>query len=199
MIIEFVSGVIVPCTIWYLTHRAAKRREKGRDSLKEDIEFSNTIYNKLEQIKSEYNTDRIWLAQFHNGGNYYPTGKSIQKFSMIYEIVESHVNSIQHQFQNIPVSLFARSINQLSENDIININDVENINIVDYGLRAIAEENSTKSQYIFTLRNIEGRFIGMLGIEYIQKITELNHDIINELNVECASIGNELMKYLNKK
>lgn len=197
--ISFMSGIIVPFTIWYLKHRSDKRKEKSKDSLKEEIEFSNTICNKLETIKKEYKADRIWLAQFHNGGHFYPTGKSIQKFSMIYEIVGPSITSTQHQFQNIPVNLFARSMNQLFENDYIYMNDVKDTNIPDYGLKAISEENKTKSQYLYAVRNIEGRFIGMMGIEYTKSKTLLSNEELNELLVESATLGGVLMSHLNTR
>ena len=73
--------------------------------------------HKLDYIKDEFKADRVWLAQFHNGGHFYPTGKSIAKFSMVYEIVESTTKSIQSNFQNIPVSLFSKPINHLLEKE----------------------------------------------------------------------------------
>ena len=118
---------------------------------------------------------------------------------MIYEAVNSDISSTQHQFQNIPVNLFAKSIHQLFDNDYIYINDVSDMKVSDYGLRAIAEENGTKSEYICAIRNIDGRFIGMMGIEYTELIDELDEEKLNELSVEAATIGGVLMTHLSTR
>ena len=44
------------------------------------------VDDQLEQIKDELDACRVWISQFHNGGNFYPTGKSIQKFSIFHEM-----------------------------------------------------------------------------------------------------------------
>lgn len=197
--IAFASGVVVPIIVHYRNVRRKIKLEKTTDSLREEIEFSTVISNKLEQLKEEYKADRIWIAQFHNGGYFYPTGKSIQKFSMIYEVVNPNISSTQHQFQNIPVNLFAKSINHLFDEDFIYIEDVTDMGILDYGLRAIAEYNETQSEYLYAIRNIDGRFIGMMGIEFIENIMKLDDVQLNDLSIEAATIGGVLMAHLSKR
>jgi hypothetical protein len=53
------------------------------------------------------------------GVTFYPTGKSMAKFSIMYEVVGPELQSVQTNFHNIPVNLFSRSINQLLENDVL--------------------------------------------------------------------------------
>lgn len=118
---------------------------------------------------------------------------------MIYEVVGPNITSTQHQFQNIPVNLFARSMNQLFENDYIYMSDVKDTNIPYFGLRSIAEENKTKSQYIYSVRNIDGKFIGMMGIEYTKSKTSLNEDELNSLMIESATLGGVLINHLNTR
>ncbi len=73
----------------------------------------------------ELKCDRVWVAQFHNGGNFYPTGKSIQKFSICYELVTIETSRIQQTFQNIQVSLFLKILNKLHKDDELNILNTE--------------------------------------------------------------------------
>jgi hypothetical protein len=89
---------------------------------------------KLDAIKEEFKADRIWITQFHNGGNFYPTGKSMAKFSVIYETVNIGVGSIQNMFQNIQVNLFSKSINELLENNSIQIADYKDETIATFGI-----------------------------------------------------------------
>ena len=132
--------------------------------------------------------------QFHNGGTFYPTGKSIQKFSMFYELVSQDTFSVQSQFQNIPVSLFSKSINHLLEEDNIIIPDFKDEKIATYGLKHIADENGCKSAYLFAVKTIEGKFVGTLGIEYTKRKTLLSQEDINHLLIEATMLGGELMK-----
>ena len=75
----------------------------------ETLKVSELITTKIDHIKEEFKADRVWVTQFHNGGHFYPTGKSMAKFSVIYESVNIGVGSIQSGFQNIPVNLFSKS------------------------------------------------------------------------------------------
>ena len=77
-------------------------------------------------MMEELECDRIWLSQFHNGGNFYPTGKSIQKFSVFYEFVTPGTPSIKSIFQNIPVSLFNQPMSHLYENGELSDEDIKN-------------------------------------------------------------------------
>ena len=164
----------------------------------ETLKVSELVMTKLDHIKDEYKGDRVWVAQFHNGGNFYPTGKSMAKFSIIYESVAPSVSSIQGNFHNIPVNLFSRSINQLLEHDTIEIPDFKDDTVATFGLKYIAEDTGCKSGYLFAIKCIEGRFIGMLGIDYTKKKTKLDMESINHLQQHSASIGGVLMTHLNQ-
>jgi hypothetical protein len=160
------------------------------------LRVSELIDHKIEHIKDEFRADRVWISQFHNGGNFYPTGKSIAKFSIIYEVVSLRTPSVQTNFKNIPVNLFSKSINQLLLNDVIEIEDFSDNTIATYGLKYIAEESGCKSAYLFSIRTIEGRFIGVLSVEYTNEIKRLDMESINHLQVHASSIGGVLMSYL---
>jgi hypothetical protein len=118
------------------------------------------------------------------------------KFSMIYETVSIKVNSIQNNFQNIPVSLFSKSINELLKNDVIEIIDFKDETIATFGLKYIAEESGCKSGYLFSIKSIDDKFIGILGVDYTGKKTKLNDDTINRLSIKATSIGGVLMNHL---
>ena len=113
VIVAFITGVLGPLLVIFLKNLLD--RKKPTDMVRETLAVSERITNKLEQIKEEFDIDRVWITQFHNGGHFYPTGKSMAKFSIIYEAVSPGVSSIRGQFQNIPVNLFSKSINELLE------------------------------------------------------------------------------------
>jgi hypothetical protein len=197
VIVAFITGVLGPVLLLFIKNKLEKKPEKP-DMVLETLKVSELVMTKMESIKDQLKCDRVWVAQFHNGGNFYPTGKSMAKFSIIYESVGASVSSIQGNFHNIPVNLFSRSINQLLENDTIEISDFKDETIATFGLKYIAEDTGCKSGYLFAIKCIEGRFIGMLGVDYTKRKTKLNEEMINNLLVQSTTIGGVLMNHLEQ-
>jgi len=196
VIVAFITGVLGPIALLYVKNVLNKRKTKP-DMVMETLKVSELITTKIDHIKEEFKADRVWVTQFHNGGHFYPTGKSMAKFSVIYESVNIGVGSIQSGFQNIPVNLFSKSINQLLENNLIEIHDFKDETIATYGLKYAAEESGCKSAYLFSVKTIEGKFIGTLGLDFTKRKTKLDAESINHLLVHATSIGGVLMGHLN--
>ena len=197
IIAAFISGVLGPILLLLIKYYYEKSKIKP-DMVTETLEVSERVMHKLDQIKEDFNADRVWVTQFHNGGHFYPTGKSIAKFSVVYETVNIGVGSIQSNFQNIPVSLFSKSTNELLDNDIISIADYKDPTIETYGLKYVAEESNCKSGYIFSIKTIEDKFIGCLGIDYTKRKTKLDLESITQLSIDAAIIGGVLNNHLQK-
>jgi hypothetical protein len=197
IVIAFITGVVGPILLVYLKSKLEKKKEKP-DMVKETLRVSELITSKIEHIKDEFNADRVWVTQFHNGGNFYPTGKSMAKFSIMYETVSPGVSSVQTNFHNIPVNLFSKSINELLLNDVIEIPDFKDDTISTFGLKYIAEDTNCKSGYLFSVKSIDDRFIGTLGLDYTKRKTKLSIEAINHLQVHASSIGGVLMTHLEQ-
>ena len=197
IVVAFITGLFGPLSVIVVNHYLSKKRKKP-DLVEETLKISELVTSKIEHIKEEFGADRVWITQFHNGGNFYPTGKSMAKFSIIYESVNQGVSSIQSNFHNIPVNLFSKSINQLLENDIIEIPDFKDEDTSTYGLKYIAEENGCKSGYLFAIKTIDCKFIGTLGMDFTKRKTKLDMESINHLQVHASSLGGVLMSHLNK-
>lgn len=196
VIIAFITGVIGPILVLYVKNKLTKKEKP--DMVTETLRVAELVTNKIEHIKEEFNADRVWVTQFHNGGNFYPTGKSMAKFSVMYETVNPGVGSIQTNFHNIPVNLFSKSINQLLSNDVIEIPDFKDETVSTYGLKYIAEDTNCKSGYLFSIKTIDDKFIGTLGIDYTKRKTKLNIDAITHLQVHATSLGGVLMTHLQQ-
>ena len=195
--VAIIGGVIGPIIVlasnWYLNNKLGKKK---KDMVTEALEVGELVTNRLDQIKEEYQADRVWLSQFHNGGHFYPTGKSIAKFSIFYETVSTNAPSLQLSLKNIPVALFSKSFNKLLSDDMIIIPDFKDENISTYGLRHIAEEYKNKSQYLFAIKNFEGRFIAILGVDYTAEKLTLTDEEIEELLRTSISLGGVLSNHL---
>jgi hypothetical protein len=196
LIVALISSAFTAVIGPIAVHIVKNKLEKSKtDILKESIENNSLVSNKVEEIKESTKADRVWITQFHNGGTFYPTGKSIQKFSMFYETVSQNTESIQQSFQQIPISLFSKSINYLLENDIIAIPNFKDETVSTYGLKYVAEESGCKSGYLFAIKSIEGKFVGILGIDYVKHKTNLSAEDINHLLLEATTIGGVLNKH----
>jgi hypothetical protein len=194
----FLTGVLGPILILVIRHYLTESK-KEKDPIKDAAVSGEVICKILDQILDETGLDRVWITQFHNGGHFYPTGKSIQKFSMIYESVSTNADSIRHNFQNIPINLFSKSINRLLDYGRITIVDYKDEEIPTYGLRYLAEETNCKSSYMFALKNINGKMIGVLSVEATRRKKDLSDDVYNNINAHAAQIAILLDTYLRKK
>lgn len=197
IVIAFISGVLGPILLLYIKHLLDKKKVKP-DMVMDTLRVSELVNQRIEHIKEEFNADRVWVSQFHNGGNFYPTGRSMAKFSIVYETVGPNTNSVQTNFKNIPVNLFSKSINELYNNEVIEIPDFKDEKIATFGLKYVAEESSCKSSYLFAIKTIEDKFIGVLSLDYTKRKTKLDMESINHLQNHAASIGGVLMTYLQQ-
>ena len=195
--VAFISGVLGPISLLYIKHLLDKKKVKP-DMVKETLRVSELVTTKIEHIKDEFDADRVWITQFHNGGNFYPTGKSMAKFSIMYETVHPGVASVQSNFHNIPVNLFSKSINELLSNDVIEISDYKDESIATFGLKYIAEDTNCKSGYLFAIKTIDDKFIGTLGLDYTKRKKRLDMESINHLQVHATALGGVLMSHLQQ-
>jgi hypothetical protein len=195
--VAFISGVLGPILLLYIKHLLDKKKVKP-DMVKETLRVSELVTTKIEHIKDEFDADRVWITQFHNGGNFYPTGKSMAKFSIMYETVHPGVTSVQSNFHNIPVNLFSKSINELLSNDVIEISDYKDDSIATFGLKYIAEDTNCKSGYLFAIKTIDDKFIGTLGLDYTKRKKKLDMESINHLQVHATALGGVLMSHLQQ-
>jgi hypothetical protein len=194
IIIAFLTGILGPIVVLLVKHILNTR--KTPDLIAEAVNNANVINDEIEKIMEEFTPDRVWIAQFHNGGHYYPTGKSIQKFSIFFEQVKHAKDATRDNFQNIPVNLFSKSFSRVLTHDYVAIPDFKDETLATYGLKYIAEENGTKSSYIFAIRTVENRLIGLLGIDYTTRKKTLDSEDIIKLRLEATKLGGVLMSQL---
>jgi hypothetical protein len=194
--IAFITGVISPVTIMIVKNRLEKRKKP--DMVDEALKVSELVTHKIDEVREDVGADRIWVTQFHNGGHFYPTGKSITKFSIIYETVGIGVSSIQSNFHNIPVNLFSRALSKLSSDNIIEVGDFKDDAIPTYGLKYIAEESGCKSGYLFAIKSIDDKFIGVMGVDYTKKKVKLTSETVNNIMVQATTLGGVLMNHLQR-
>jgi hypothetical protein len=192
IIVALITAVIGPIIVNWVKLKMEKT-QKGA-LMAEALESSALIDHQLDDIMQELNCDRVWIAQFHNGGHFYPTGKSIQKFSMFYEKYNPILPPLQTTFQNIPVSLFGRALSQVHQNgelEILNVEIEENT----FGVDVLTSQFKTKSLCMVGLYDLNNHLIGVMGISFIDE-----HNIVTPewifIRQKVGVIGTLLSEYL---
>jgi hypothetical protein len=191
--ITAVSAIIGPIVVAKYKHYLATQKKK-EDPVVSSIKANMLIDDQLEQLKTELGACRVWISQFHNGGNFYPTGKSISKFSIFHEKLNPGVKGIRETYTNIPVSLFTKPFMFMYENGEILIPNHKKSD--EFGLSVFADGTGAKSSYMFSLNSINDEFIGTLGIEYCSRAKNLNEEQLNEARTKAITIGTLLSTYL---
>ena len=193
----FLTGIVGPILYLLIQKYLLKERNKKRDVVKENITSVSLISNELEEIREEFKGDRVWIAQFHNGGNFYPTGKSIQKFSIFYEVTKAGVSSVAHTFNNIPCSLYPKTFEHMMEGNAIYINDYLDPKVATYGLKEAAKSVGTKSTYMMPLFTLDEKFLGSIGVDFVTKKKKMTKDDWEHFQIKAGRIAGYLSSYLS--
>ena len=191
--IALITSVFGPILLEWVK---SKSRKKTTDPLPESIRYNEQIEHQLDIMLDELGCDQIFIAQFHNGGHFYPTGKSIQKFSIFYEVLNPNIESVKNVYQNIPVSLFNKPLSELYENGEVIIEDAEANNSY---LLNTTTGGKCKSIYLLSLTDLDGRIIGVMGIHYIEKKHRIVKDEWIFIRQKVGAIGNIISNYLHNK
>jgi len=196
----FLTGVVGPILYLFVSKHLQREKDKKRDKVKETIVNTALITDEIEEMREEFESCRVWISQFHNGGNFYPTGKSIQKFSIFYEVTKTGISSVSHTFNNIPTSLYPHAFNHMlnDEQRGIFINDFKDAKVATYGLKGAADSVGTKSSYIIPLFTLDEKFIGCLGMDYVSRKKKLTKDQWEHLQIKAGRISGYLSSHLSK-
>lgn len=198
IITALITSIIGPTILEWIKLKFFHKKYNG-DLLGESIKKDEKIDLQIEQLMEELDCDRICISQFHNGGNFYPTGKSIKKFSIFYERITDNTPSVKEIFQNIPVSLFPKIFSILYKSTEIHIPDTSN-NTIDCGIFPVrGKEYKTKSFYLLSIYDLNDNFIGVLAISYYAKKHKFTLEEWILIRQKIGAIGSILTDYLKNK
>ena len=197
VITALITAILGPIFVeWAKVKLNSKKRS---DILGESINTDEKVDHQLELLMEELQCDRICISQFHNGGHFYPTGKSIKKFSIFYEQTTEYASSIKETFQNIPVSLFPKVFSTLYKDKEINISTTKK-HSSECGLFPVGGKNyKTKSFYMLAIKDLNDDFIGALALSYYKNEHDLTLEEWILLRQKVGAIGTILTDYLHDK
>ena len=179
VLVAVITALVGPAVLEYV--KVILSKPTSKDIVRDDIERNMVIFDEISEIRETLDADRIWVSQFHNGGHFLHTNKSIQKFSITYEDVKPGISSIIHLFTDIPLSLYSRSMNYIMGNRHLWISDFKDDTVATYGLKSAAEATGTNASYVVGLFDIAtDKCIGTMGIDYREKkkLTQTQKDFL---------------------
>ena len=195
IIVALITAVFGPLVVEWA--KAYFRTKPLKTPIHEAIEANVLVDTQLEIILNYLNCDRVWIAQFHNGGHFYPTGKSIQKFSIFYEKVSPTATRIQNDFQNVPCSAFPKALATIYKDGELAIPTYEG-DVETYDLKGISATYGTQSFYMVGLYSLDNHLIGVMAIAY-DKEHKLAKDEWIYIRQKVGVVGTLLTDYLNNK
>lgn len=143
--------------------------------LLKQIKLDEIIHYSLRELRREYNSDRIYIMQFHNGGNFF-SNSPIQKMSVTYERCSDGLERISDRFQNIFVSNHNWYINTIL-NDELFFTDIDSVE--DVTTRGLLRSSGCQSQAAVTIYDKSGNLIGLLILDWV--FSEIPSEILNGL------------------
>jgi len=152
-----------------------KKLTKSKDEIAVEIFSTEKITTEIEEVLNKLDADRVWITQFHNGGHFLHSNKSMQKFSVVYEVDNAGVLPVSTIFTNIPISLYSRCFSEILTNRFIGIPDYEDETVATYGLKPGAEATGARATYIVGLFDFgTGKLMGSIGVDFLdpKKLTD---------------------------
>jgi hypothetical protein len=190
--VALITAILGPIIVTWVKIKLEKK--SLQTPMSDALETSTLVDTQLEIIMNELECDRVWIAQFHNGGYFYPTGRSIQKFSIFYEKCTPDTPNIQQIFQNIPVSLFPRVLSKVYKDNELYVSDV-NGEEDSYGLEFFTNQCGTKAACIVGLHSLDDHLIGIMGVSF-KEPHHLEKDKWIFLRQKVGVVGTLLSEYL---
>lgn len=184
----FLTGVVGPIVIWWLKNYYKsddEEVEEEEETIDGSVEFAQNISEELEQIRKEISADRVWIAQFHNGGKLLGSVRnaSMKRISIVHEVTGAGVSKEERNFSEILVSLFSKMISRIMEEEYVRYTN-DSIE-VDPEAKVLFRQRGTQAMHLFAMRNINGVLIGIMGIDYVESERELDEDEIQYLKAKA--------------
>ncbi len=193
--VAFLTGVFGPLLLLLFKFYLDNKKKNKKDALNELLINSDLVNSELNSILSELGADRAWIAQFHNGAYYYPSGKSIRKFTIFYEQTADSVSKISSFFQGIPCSLYSRSLAHILNEDGLFIKDYKDGDHHELG--SVGDTGGTISSVYFPLYSFDQKPIGFLCADWVKKRANVKNDDMELFKNKSYRIAGYLTNYLD--
>jgi hypothetical protein len=192
LISALLLGIAGPIGVVYYKHwlfRKSTVIRKKKEEFNNTLSIQDSVNTSLNNLQAKHNLDRLWVAQFHNGGNFYPGNKSMKKMSVTFESTAPGIATDIMRMQNMPISFFSACLQRLNTEEgekgiMIDIHDE-----ADFAVRDYWSTKGTNTVYLFPVKSIEDLFIGILGIEFIKQDETLTDEQYRNVSDEAKLLS----------
>jgi hypothetical protein len=183
--VALITALLGPIALLWIR----KKLTAPKDELKIEMISIEKVTTEIENLLNYLNCDRVWVTQIHNGGHFLHSNKSMQKFSVVYEVDGPGILPVSTLFTNMPISLYSRFFIEIMNSGFVGIPNYDDPTVATFGLKSGAEATGAKSSYIVALFDFgSGKLMGTIGIDYLNptEITEENLDFFKKKSERLA-------------
>tara|TARA_R110001606_G_C15380395_1_gene650347 strand:+ start:2344 stop:2937 length:594 start_codon:yes stop_codon:yes gene_type:complete len=149
------------------------RSRKEKTCIVKETAQNANVYTALNYIIDEMGGDRAYIMEFHNGDSYF-SGRGQQKYSCTHEVVQEGISAECEYSQNHRMSNYHQYVNALLKTKCYIFKNIENVK--DRAFHQMLVRKGVKSIYNVPIRTLNGRTIGILGIDYVKDEMKKNDD-----------------------
>lgn len=163
--VALITALLGPAAILWVQ----KKLKAPKDELKIEMISIEKVTTEIEDILKKLNCDRVWVTQIHNGGHFLHSNKSMQKFSVVYEVDGPGILPVSSIFTNMPISLYSRFFIEMMNTGFVGISDYSDPTVATFGLKQSAEATGANASYIVGLFDFgSGKLMGSIGVDYLE-------------------------------
>jgi hypothetical protein len=163
-----------------------------KPDLKKSTETSMVINQALDAIIAGHDADRVYLCQYHNGGQNL-AGVPFAKVSRTNERVRPGIPQQLPCWQKIPVGMFAFINSQLIERRRLYLPVIEHIQAADPGIYQSWCDAGVQSVYIVGLVDLDKNLIGFIAVEFCRAKCQLTEEDLDSIQATALKICGAIM------
>ena len=175
------SVIITLITVWskhYFDNKSKEKRRKQDEQISHnDVESMCEIQDFLENIRDQWDFDRVAIYQFHNGGKFF-NGIAMKKFSLTYESISPGIARIKEDAQNVFVTEHPNLMKHMNTKDFFFV-DADDI-ALDY-MRTKIEEQGIIQLITVPMRSLSGALLGFIQCSTIKSAIKIDYALENDL------------------
>lgn len=158
----FVVGVVIAIVSKV---KANKKKKNGKINPLKTFDTDLRIQESITELRVELGAQRVYIAKFHNGGEYFDGG-AIKKISRTHESCERSVSHEFINYQNVPVTLVPDVMSLLKKSwqaDEVVCGKVEDLfdGFLKHHMKRAGVHLFLKYRIVS-----DGRLTGYLGVQY---------------------------------
>ena len=157
-----ISAGVTMASLWF----KGKIKERREKVFNYDPDMHSNVLTALEYMRQETEADRVYILEFHNGEHYF-SGRSQQKFSCTYEVVNEGISREVQDLQNIRVSSMHCLIKDVVDGKTFKCQDMDD-SCNDLSFKSFMETRGIKSMFARPIKTLNGKIIGVVVMDFVK-------------------------------